>query len=159
MAATSKDLHTAIFYGIVLQDAQGEAVMAPWLKAGFNCEVEWWARLTGWEPSQEIYEEWGKFIGGKHPGREVFDRYFEHRREWVRLHPTNFSAIALGGHKEGFTALCANFTCHRFGPNHNDSAFSPSDLVVSAADAEAFKQNCIKMGFDLKPNWHYVVLA
>lgn len=159
MAANSNvNPHVVIFFGIILQDAQGEAVMAPWLKAGFKCEVEWWARLTGWEPTVEIYEEWGKFIGGKHPGREVFDRYFEHRREWGRLHPANFSSIALGGHKQGFTAICANFTCHGFGDTKPETAFKPSDLKISAEDVEAFKQNCIKMGFEIEPSWHCAVI-
>lgn len=147
-----------IFFGVILQDADGTRKKTPWEKAGFKCEVEYWARLNGFEPAVEIYDDWGVFRGGKHPGREVFDRYFEHRRDFIRLHLPKFSSFALGDHMEGFTALCANFTCVKFGEN-TDSKFNPEELVISAEDAAAFKQQLLKMGIEIEPRWHCVTLG
>jgi hypothetical protein len=154
----AKSALVTIFFGIILQDELGHKLLNPWQRDGYKCEVEWWARFTGFVPVVEVYDERGELLEGKHPGKDVMERYFLHRREWVRQHPTNFTAFELSGHKSGYTALCVNLTRRTLGA-HCGTLLKPLELVVPPAEVEAFSKVCVRMGFEAKPDWHCIGAA
>lgn len=136
------DSHAQIFFGIVLENQNGQPQVTPWKKAGFPYEKDWWAKIKGFKATSEIND-----------GPGAFDRYYNELRAWFEQNPMPFEVILLGSDRITYTALgIPGFGHIAF---HNEPRdFDPSKLVVTPEAVSALKHFLQEQGIDQEPRWH-----
>lgn len=137
-----------ICFGITFEDD----FFFPWDAEEYDSDVEeWWKAVNGFVPIQGVWTEDGEKCEGV--TSEVFDAYYDHRREWEKQNPIPLVEVNYCSGEYPMYILATPSSVITANSGYVE-IISPQDLIVDEKEKQALLDFCTKYGIEHdEPQW------